>query len=88
VLAAVRLPYATLTRRLAPFAEGRVFICDGVCEGRIALAPTGRGGFGYDPLFIPEGQTRSFAELGGEAKNGFSHRAKALAKFKRALAAA
>jgi XTP/dITP diphosphohydrolase len=86
-LAGVRLPYATLTRRLAPFAEGRVFICDGVCEGRMALAPMGQGGFGYDPLFIPEGQTKSFAQLGEKIKNGFSHRAQALEKFKRTLAA-
>ena len=52
---------------------------EGACEGRISLAASGGGGFGYDPLFVPEGFTESFAELGGEVKNRLSHRAKALA---------
>ncbi|MFH0919247.1 MAG: RdgB/HAM1 family non-canonical purine NTP pyrophosphatase [Fibrobacterota bacterium] len=52
-------------------AEGRV-------EGRIGLAARGEGGFGYDPLFIPKGQTRTFAEMEGTEKNGISHRGKAL----------
>ena len=54
---------------------------EGACEGRIGLAPSGGGGFGYDPLFVPEGFTQSFAELGAEGKNRLSHRAKALAGF-------
>lgn len=52
---------------------------DGVCEGRIQPQPAGVGGFGYDPLFVPEGETRSFAELGSAVKNRISHRARALA---------
>jgi XTP/dITP diphosphohydrolase len=55
---------------------------DGACEGRIQIAPSGHGGFGYDPLFVPEGFTQSFAELGEDVKNKLSHRAKALAKVK------
>ena len=55
---------------------------DGVCEGRIQLAPRGHGGFGYDPLFVPDGFAKSFAELGEDVKNKLSHRAKALAKLK------
>jgi len=55
---------------------------EGVCEGRIDFAPHGRGGFGYDPLFIPAGRTESFAELGETVKNQLSHRAKALAQLK------
>jgi XTP/dITP diphosphohydrolase len=55
---------------------------DGVCEGTIQSAPSGRGGFGYDPLFVPAGFTQSFAELGEEVKNRLSHRAKALEKVK------
>jgi XTP/dITP diphosphohydrolase len=54
----------------------RVF--EGVCEGFIARVPAGDGGFGYDPLFIPEGQRQSFSELGEEEKNRISHRRKAL----------
>ena len=60
--------------------EAQLF--DGACEGRIQLAPSGRGGFGYDPLFVPDGFAQSFAELGDDVKNQLSHRAKALAKLK------
>jgi XTP/dITP diphosphohydrolase len=58
---------------------------DGTCEGHIECAPRGKGGFGYDPLFIPEGFTESFAELGEATKNKLSHRAKALAQLRVAL---
>ncbi|MGA2243369.1 MAG: non-canonical purine NTP pyrophosphatase [Verrucomicrobiota bacterium] len=51
---------------------------EGACEGRIQLTPSGRGGFGYDPLFVPDGFAQSFAELGEDVKNKLSHRAKAL----------
>jgi len=57
-------------------------IFDGACEGRIQFSASGRGGFGYDPLFVPDGFTQSFAELGEDVKNQLSHRAKALAKLK------
>ena len=60
---------------------------EGACEGRIGLAPRGQGGFGYDPLFVPEGHEATFAELGEEVKNQMSHRAKALAKLKERLQA-
>lgn len=52
----------------------------GTVEGRILEAPYGAGGFGYDPLFAPEGHDRSFAELGPEVKNALSHRGRALAR--------
>ena len=52
---------------------------EGVCEGKIGLAPRGRGGFGYDPLFIPTGCDRTFGELDEGIKNELSHRARALA---------
>ena len=55
---------------------------EGACEGWIDFALRGSGGFGYDPLFIPLGQEKSFAELGESMKNGLSHRAKALAKLR------
>lgn len=51
---------------------------DGVMEGRIALERAGEGGFGYDPIFIPEGYTLTNAQLGEEVKNAISHRGKAL----------
>jgi len=55
---------------------------EGLCEGRIQLAPSGGGGFGYDPLFVPHGFDQSFAELGDDVKNRISHRARALEKLK------
>ena len=52
----------------------------GVCEGHIRHAPVGESGFGYDPVFVPDGYEQTFAELGEEIKNQISHRAKALKK--------
>jgi XTP/dITP diphosphohydrolase len=65
--------------------EFQTELFDGTIEGRIGLAPCGQGGFGYDPLFIPEGYEATFAELGEEVKNQMSHRGKALEKLKRRL---
>lgn len=50
----------------------------GAVEGTLLEAPEGTGGFGYDPLFVPDGHERSFAALGDEVKNALSHRARAL----------
>lgn len=58
---------------------------EGVCEGQIDITPSGGGGFGYDPLFIPIGQQQTFAELGEAVKNQLSHRAKALSKLREYL---
>lgn len=52
------------------------------CEGTIALEPRGSNGFGFDPLFVPEGYLKTFAELPTKVKNTISHRAKALAAFR------
>ena len=60
--------------------EGREHVVVGHCPGRIAQSPSGKAGFGYDPLFIPEGRDKSFAELGEDEKNRLSHRGRALAK--------
>jgi XTP/dITP diphosphohydrolase len=57
----------------------------GTCEGRILESPSGAAGFGYDPLFVPNGYNQSFAELGGDVKNRISHRSGALAAFRSAL---
>jgi XTP/dITP diphosphohydrolase len=58
--------------------DGREFVGEGTFEGAIAEAPRGGGGFGYDPLFIPDGDTRTAAELGPREKNAISHRGLAL----------
>jgi len=63
-------------------AELRTELFEGRCEGRMAFGPSGNGGFGYDPLFVPNGYTQSFAELGEEVKNELSHRARALAQLR------
>ena len=62
--------------------EMQTELFDGVCEGRILFEPRGKNGFGYDPLFVPEGFKQTFAELGEEVKNRLSHRAKALGELK------
>jgi XTP/dITP diphosphohydrolase len=54
---------------------------DGAVEGRIVDSPQGAGGFGYDPLFVPDGYDRSFGDLPAAVKNSISHRARALAGF-------
>ncbi len=73
-----------LTSVNAP-AESNLETFDGTCEGRMLTGPSGRGGFGYDPLFVPAGYEQSFAELGEEVKNRLSHRAKALAGLRERL---
>lgn len=54
---------------------------EGIVNGRIATEKHGTEGFGYDPIFVPKGYDKSFAELGEEIKNGISHRARAVAKL-------
>lgn len=66
--------------------DGRyVLTASGECKGHIAEEKLGEGGFGYDPVFIPDGYENSFAQLGTDFKNTISHRAKALAELERLL---
>jgi XTP/dITP diphosphohydrolase len=63
------------------FADGfEAQTFSGACPGKMLIEPRGINGFGYDPLFVPDGQTQTFAELGEDVKNRISHRAHALKK--------
>lgn len=66
--------------------SGREHVAQGKCFGRIAETASGTAGFGYDPLFIPDGYDKSFADLTAEEKNAISHRGRALAEARRILA--
>lgn len=61
--------------------EGEEYFFEGRIEGHIGHEPSGEGGFGYDPLFIPEGYDKTFAELDASEKNRISHRAVAVQKL-------
>lgn len=61
-------------------SEGALFF-EGIVEGKITTTRSGAEGFGYDPIFQPEGYDKTFAELGNDVKNGISHRARAVAKL-------
>ncbi len=65
--------------------EGRVSTFFGYAEGRITTDPRGREGFGYDPVFLPEGYDRTFAEMTPEEKDRLSHRGKAIEKLSQFL---
>jgi XTP/dITP diphosphohydrolase len=56
---------------------GAVVHAEGTCEGSLLTEPRGSGGFGYDPVFVPRGETRTMAELTPEEKDAISHRGKA-----------
>ena len=65
--------------------QNSVIQVSGVVRGRIAKEEYGEGGFGYDPIFIPEGYDKTFGELPAEVKNGISHRARALENLVKVL---
>ena len=62
--------------------DGREKVVEGICNGMIAEEKRGTEGFGYDPLFIPDGFDRSFAQLTADEKNRFSHRGKAMREMR------
>jgi len=63
------------------FPDGRVLSAEGECRGKIAAEPLGSGGFGYDPVFIPEGAEKTMAQLTPDEKNSLSHRGAAIREF-------
>ena len=64
---------------------GEKLFAEGACEGTIATSPSGNNGFGYDPIFIPEGFKMSMAELSAEQKNDISHRGRAISSLREKL---
>jgi non-canonical purine NTP pyrophosphatase (RdgB/HAM1 family) len=68
---------ATATCAIACFDGAELVRASGSCRGAIAPAPRGEGGFGWDTIFVPEGETRTFAEMSGEEKDRVSHRRRA-----------
>lgn len=67
---------------IALWKDGARHLFEGIVRGKIARQPQGRGGFGYDPVFIPEGWDRTFAEMDEREKNKISHRYRALMALK------
>ena len=65
--------------------KGKELVVEGICRGRITTKPYGKEGFGYDPVFQPEGMDKTFAQLSQDEKNSISHRGVALRKLKEVL---
>jgi len=80
-----RAQFTCAVALIAP--DGTEQTVEGHCPGTILAAPAGNGGFGYDPLFVPDGFTKTFAELAPEEKNAISHRGRALAAAKKMILA-
>lgn len=66
---------------IALIMEEKIYTFEGIVNGTIITTPSGKNGFGYDPIFVPEGYEQTFAELGENVKNQISHRAKAVTKL-------
>lgn len=66
---------------IALILDGREYLFEGRVDGRIVESEAGCGGFGYDPLFMPEGFDRTFAEMGADEKNAISHRGRAVRRL-------
>ena len=61
--------------------KGKQYLFEGICKGNILKEPQGQQGFGYDPIFMPQGYNTSFAQMSLEAKGAISHRGRAIAKL-------
>lgn len=70
---------------VALIVGGKEQTVDGRCEGRITESPSGANGFGYDPVFQPAGESRTFAEMSDEEKNAISHRGEAMRRLAEVL---
>lgn len=84
------VPYEQRTGRFVSvitmvFPDGETISARGEVEGHLLTEKRGTSGFGYDPLFVPEGYDRTFGELGHEIKNSISHRSRALARLRELL---
>ncbi len=66
---------------IALILDGREYLFEGRVDGRITESEAGCGGFGYDPLFVPEGFDKTFAEMGADEKNAISHRGRAVRRL-------
>lgn len=66
---------------IALYLNGKMHTFEGIAEGQILTARKGEGGFGYDPIFLPDGYDKTFAELDKDEKNKISHRGKAVRKL-------
>ena len=66
---------------IALILNGNEYLFEGIVKGRITESPRGSKGFGYDPVFVPDGWQETFAEMGEQEKNAISHRAKAVHKL-------
>jgi len=80
-MAGIRERSARFKTVIALMMEGQCFTFEGVVTGKILEAPQGSGGFGYDPIFLPDGYADSFGVLSPDIKNSISHRARALQVF-------
>ena len=78
-----RARFRTVIALIIRNQEEKLF--EGIVEGHIAYEKKGTEGFGYDPIFVPDGYDESFAQLGLDIKNGISHRARAVAKLAKYL---
>lgn len=66
---------------VALILDGEEYLFEGIVRGEITRSEQGEGGFGYDPLFVPEGFTQTFAQMSGAEKNAISHRGRAVRKL-------
>mgnify|MGYP000904683212 FL=1 len=66
---------------MALIIDGKEYVFEGIINGTITTEKSGSNGFGYDPIFLPDGYTETFAEMNSEIKNVISHRAKAMKKL-------